>query len=350
MHRPVIAVAAALVFFTRFFAEAQEDAPQKAPPSTVYFAQDYDAMDQLEEKPGVTRRMVDQVVMAATHETDIVRAWRSLVSPNDKVGIKIAATGGHYFATHHGVVDAIAAGLQAAGVSRVIVWDRDADDLAAAGFVSRRGFYEVRSTPTGIGYDRKAPFSAPILGKLIWGDTVFQEKQRKIGKASFEADQLSSISYFSNILTQDVTKIINVPVFSDSPGCGVGGAVYNLTVPNLDNWRRFVQPDGAPSLPDIYADDHIRPKVVINIMDALLAQYAGGPRFNPNYSFALNRIYASKDPVALDANVFRLIQKWRVEARLPSIAKEAEWLSDAEEMGLGNFAEPKITLQQVSAR
>ena len=61
-------------------------------------------------------------------------------------------------------------------------------------------------------------------------------------------------------------------------------------------------------------------------------------------------INASKDPVAIDATAFRLIEKWRKEARLKPIAKLSEWLPDAEEMGLGNFSESRITLEQVSSK
>ena len=352
MHSPLLAALAAFVCLSPLGARAQEVAPQKPPLSTVYFSQDPDAIEEFEEKPSVTRRMVDQLIIAATGQSDTARAWKSLVSPEDRIGIKVAAAGGHYFGSHRGVVDAIVRGLEASGVSRarIIVWDRDAADLTAAGFVNQRGGYDVRSVIPGIGYDVKSPFSAPVLGRLIWGDALFQEKQRRFGKISVEADQLSSTSYFSNVLARDVTKIINVPVLSDEAGCGVAGALYNVTIPNVDNWRRFTQPDGASSIPDLYADDHIRPKVVMTIMDALLAQYAGGPRFNPNYAFSLRTIYASKDPVALDANAFRLIEKWRAEARLRPIAKLSEWLSDAQDMGLGNFAESRITLQQVSSK
>jgi hypothetical protein len=352
VHRPLLAAFAALICLSPFGAKAQQDAPQKPPPSIVYFAHDPNALDEFEENPAVTRRMVDQVVIGVTGQTDIAAAWRSLVTPRDRIGIKVSATGGRDFASHHGIVEAIVKGLEAAGIPRaqVIVWDRDADDLAAARFTSQRGGYKVRSIFPALGYDLKAPFSAPVLGRLIWGDARFQEKQKQFGKVSEEADQLSSTSYFSSVLTRDVTKIINVPVFSDEAGCGVAGALYNLTVPNLDNWRRFTQQDGAASIPDIYADDHIRPKVVINIMDALLAQYAGGPRFNPNYVYSLRTIYASKDPVAIDATVFRLIEKWRKEVRLKSIEKLSAWLPDCEEMGLGNFAESRITLQQVSSK
>jgi uncharacterized protein (DUF362 family) len=192
-------------------------------------------------------------------------------------------------------------------------------------------------------------FTAPVLGKLIWGDALFEEKQSKFGKRTNESDQLSSNSYIANVLSRQITKIINVPVLSDHSGCGVGGAIYNMTIPNIDNWRRFTQSEGeaASGIADLYADEHIGPKVVLNIMDALLAQYAGGPHFNPNYAFAHHTIYASKDPVALDANALRLIEGWRKEAKLPPIGKRAEWLESAEQMGLGHYAESRITLRAV---
>ncbi len=311
-------------------------------------------MSLLEENSVITRRMVDRIVRAATGQNDSVKAWRSLVAPTDRVGIKIAAAGGRYFASHHGIVEAILDGLGQAGVprSRVIIWDREADDLRSAGYLSERGGYQVVSIPPTGGFDRSAQFTAPFLGKLIWGDLLFAEKQGKFGKRFAAADQLSSSSYLATVLSKQVTKVINVPVLSDEAGCGVAGAIYNMTVPNIDNWRRFTQTDsdGASGLLDLYADERIGGKVVLTIMDALIAQYASGPRFNPNYAFPYHTIYASKDALALDSNAFRLIEGWRKEAKLPPIAERAQWLEMGEQMGLGHYAENKILLHPVDAQ
>jgi hypothetical protein len=346
-------VAAAAFLSLPLFAADPAGAPPPPPPptSTIYVSQEAAALNHFEENSVITRRMVDRLVRAATGQTDSGKAWRSLVAPTDRVGIKIAAAGGRYFASHHGIVDAILDGLEQAGIprNRVIIWDREADDLKAAGYISERGGCQVVSVPPVHGFDRAAQFSAPILGKLIWGDLLFQEKQGKLGKKPEQADQLSSTSYLATVLSKQVNKVINVPVLSDEAGCGVAGAIYNMTVPNLDNWRRFTQAegDGASGLLDIYADQRVGGKVILTIMDALLAQYASGPRFNPNYAFPYNTIYASKDALALDANAFRLIEGWRKEAKLTSIARQAEWLKSGEEMGLGHHAESKIILHSV---
>ena len=145
-----------------------------------------------------------------------------------------------------------------------------------------------------------------------------------------------------------MTKIINVPVLSDERSCGVAGAIYNASIPNVDNWRRFMQTEGqiSSSPAEVFADERIGPKCVLHIMDGLVAQYAGGPAFAPNYAFAHQTIYASKDPVALDSVALRELDGWRVPAKLPPLAKRGAWLADAAAMGLGKLPDDH-TLQRV---
>ena len=136
---------------------------------------------------------------------------------------------------------------------------------------------------------------------------------------------------------------------SDSATNGIAGCLYNVTVPNVDNWRRFLQLDASTteSIASLYADEHIAPKVILHIMDALLAQYAGGPGFQPNYAFHHQTLYASRDPVALDAIGLRKLDEWRKPAHLAPIGKRAEWLESAAQLGLGNFAPERIVLVPV---
>lgn len=350
MLRELIAIS--LFGLAEALAPAQQ-APPAPPRSTVFFAQDDQAIEGYDEAPERSRRMVDALLLAVTGQSELGRAWQSLVKPADRVGIKVATAGGHYFSTHRGVVAAVIDGLGRAGIprDRVVVWDRNSSDLRAAGFISNRDGYLVRAIDPPGGFDRDAQIAAPALGKLMWGDLLFQEKQRRTpGKAKEESDQLSSTSHLARLVSRDVTKVINIPVLSDERGCGIAGALYNMTVPNVDNWRRFTRTEGpiGASPADLYADERIGPKVVLHIMDGLIAQYAGGPGFNPNYAFPHQTLYASKDPVALDATALRKIEEWRKLAKLPSLAKAGEWLETASQMGLGNAAEIRITQQPVT--
>src|ERR1700745_3414081 len=137
------------------FAQGQQPLPT---PSVVYAVRDSDAIKDYKTNPPVVHAMVNRLVLAATGQPDLAKAWGSLVSPNDKVGIKISAAGGELFTTHHDVVNAIVDGLVAAGHPResIIVWDRSIDGIKDAGYKPDADGYQVRAIPPPDGYDPKA--------------------------------------------------------------------------------------------------------------------------------------------------------------------------------------------------
>ena len=91
----------------------------------------------------------------------------------------------------------------------------------------------------------------------------------------------------------------------------------------------------------------IRDKVVLTFLDALILQYAGGPFPNPNFSIENFTIFASKDPVAIDATAARLIEEARKANTLPSIKAMTAYLEAASELGLGESAERRIQMVRV---
>ena len=358
--------------------------PQAPARAEVYSIHESSAITEFTAHAGRVRSMVDRLVAAVTGKENASAGWRSLVEPRDVVGIKISATGGSSGATHRAVVEAIIDGLHAAGVptSNILVWDRDADDLRAAGYLDK----EDRSTlPCQVlaiepryGYDPKEVYTAPYLGKLIWGDLLFQgnpvpadeslhdndrvamalnplgvtrqaptpDDARSRTSAALAKENLSNVSHYCTILSRKVTKIVNVPVFCDSYFAGIGGALYNVTIPNVDNWRRLVGPPrfGASAIPELYSDPHLGGKIVLNLTDGLVAQIAGGPDFQPLYARTHATLYASRDAVALDSVVLRLLEGWRAQSHLGALTENAAHVKGAADIGLGNFAADKIDL------
>ncbi len=317
----------------------------------VYRVENGQAIADYEPNPGTVRRMVDDLVMAVTREPTVASAWESLVKPSDIVGIKVCANGAPLFSTHPAVVNAIVAGLMDAGVppQNIVVWDREQNLLKLAGFRSRFGGYRLMWSEGN--YDPKAVITSPISGKLIYGDLLFvskqpdilreeapHDRQEKEKKGPRILDNLSDESHLSSVLTHSVTKVINVPVLSDHFLCGLSGALFNMTIQNLDNWRRLVQDpvNGDPSIPEAYADPRVSDKVVLNIMDGLIALYAGGPMGDANYAIHFGTLYASKDPVALDAIALKMIDQWRIEAQMEPASKIAKYLPTGVTYGLGN--------------
>jgi len=321
--------------------------------SKIFFATDNASLGPGRRVSGaVVQRMVDRLVMRLTEKPTVAEAWRSLVEGKDRIGIKVAAAGGPVSGTNPEVVDAIVAGLSEAGIppSRIIVWDRNLQDLVAAGYRKDGARYQLRWVDPVKGYDLKAQVSAPVLGKLIWGDSGFGSKaESRFVDFLGTGDQLSSKSYYSNILSKEVTKIINVPSLTDSFLTGVNGALANMVLPNLDNWRRFTKPPsyGDPYLAEIYADAMIHDKVVLTIMDGLVLQYAGGPFANPGFLLDHFTLYASRDPVAIDATAARLLDEARGPSKLPGLAPMTSWLDSAHAAGLGNPGENQIELIRV---
>lgn len=326
------------------------------PKSAVFYAMETASLRPGREvNPAVVRRMVDNLVCAVTGKHNAATAWASLVKPADRVGIKVAASGGAVSGTHPAVVDAIAAGLISAGVlpSNIIVWDRNSEDLLAAGFRLKSPLYRLRWTDPAKGYDTKAVVTAPVLGRLIWGDSKFGDRGNgTVVDTLGSGEQLSSTSHWSKILSAEVDKVVNVPSLQDSFHSGVNGALANMALPNLDNWRRFARsPEyGDPYLAEIYADAMIRDKVVLTILDGLVLQYAGGPFPNPGFLLEYNTIFASKDPVAIDATAVRLLDENRAPSKLSPLENMTRWLESASALDLGNFEEGKIDLIRVGVR
>ena len=339
----------ALVYFCAIgsaFAQVPSPSPEK---SLVYAVHDPDAIVGYETNSRAVRAMVDRLVLAVTGQPDVGKAWGSLVAPNDKIGIKISAAGGELFTTHHDVVTAVVEGLVAAGHPRssIIVWDRSLEGTKGAGYKKSDGF-ELKSIPPRDGYDPKATLTAPLLGKLVWGDVDYISDGGKSVPLS-DTENTSSVSHFSRILSSQVTKVINIPVMSNSTTNGIAGCLYNMTIPNIDNWRRFALGTGfgAESVAIIYSNPVISQKVVLNVMDGLMAQYAGGPQSQPNFALHHATLYASKDPVALDSVALKRLDGWRSKENFQPIGRLASYVQTATTVGLGDSDMSRIEVKNV---
>ncbi len=340
----------ALVFFCAISAvegQAQQPTPT---PSVVYAVHNADAIKDYEVNARVVREMVNRLVLAVTGQSDVGRAWASLVSPKDRVGIKSCAAGGELFTTHHAIVNAIVDGLAAAGHPRssIIVWDRSLGGIKEAGYRPSSDGYQLKSIAPHEGYDAKAVLSAPLAGKLVWGDFEYVYNTGEMPLVA-DAEATSNVSHFSKIIANDVDKVINVPVMSVSERNGIAGCIYNMTIPNIDNWRRFAQGSrfGAESLAEIYASQLVAKKVVFNLMDGLLGQYAGGPQPQPNYALHHATLYASRDPVALDAIALKRLEEWRKRGSLRPVGSVAAYIDFASQLGLGNSATNRIEVRNI---
>ena len=106
---------------------------------------------------------------------------------------------------------------------------------------------------------------------------------------------------------------------------------------------------GDSALASVYADDRIGRKVVLTIMDGMVLQYAGGPYPSPVNCVAYSTLFASKDPVAIDATALRLIDEQRLLSKMPKASADGGHVREAESIGLGNAEEKMIRLRRIGA-
>ena len=311
-------------------------------PSRVVIVRDPRAVEFYTPQVDRVTRMIDRAVVALTGAADAAAAWRGLVKPEDVVGIKINSLPGPAMGTRHEVVDVVVESLQRAGVAarNIIIWDRSDENLSAAGWELResgKGPLCMGTLPN-VGWDSRVFYQVPQVGKVIWGDLEFGERE------------ISDRSYYSRLVTERVTKLINIPVLMDNKYVGVSGCLHNIAMGSVDNNRRF-QTENLhydAGISEICARPPLREKLVLNIFDALVGQYAGGPAFQPQATWTPAEIWLSRDPVALDALALEAIDKRRKAARVPVIGDRARHVRFAAEMGVGVAERSKMDIIELS--
>lgn len=245
-------------------------------------------------QPEPVRQLVRTGLTQFTGEKNVSAAWLSLVSTQDIIGIKVFSSPGPASGTRQPVVAALVETLLEAGVPsrQIIVWDRRIEYLRLAGYTDLARKYNIRvAGALDAGLDAKASYPNPLLGRLVYGDFEFGKKGEGIGRNS----------YVSTLLTEEITKIINVTPLLNHNYAGVSGSLYCLALGSVDNVLRFEDSGGlATAVPEIYALPEIADRVVLNVVDALICQYRGEERTLLHYSTTLNQLWFGTDPVALD--------------------------------------------------
>jgi hypothetical protein len=332
-------------------AAAQQNAAHLAL-SPVILVERPDAIQAYTVDPQQVRQMLNHALLVLTSAPDIGTAWTRLgITPRDVVGIKITTAGGPAFCTHPALVQAICDGLQAAGVprSQMIIWDKFQDKMRPAGYALRAASDQqaaIASVVPGNNYDPAVYYQNGMIGNLIWGDYQFN---RSIDSGDFDSSRMQSRSYYTKFVTQICTKLINVPVLSYSERFGIDGCLSGLALGSVDNNRRYLGPPtyGDPAIDEILDQDFIRRKVVVHILDALVAQCAGGPSFNPQFCQSFGALYVGRDPVAIDSLALPRLERMRGQMNLPSVGNTSSYVKSAAVLSLGTTDRRRIQFLRV---
>jgi len=252
--------------------------------------------------------MVDKSMAAITGKADPVEAWRSLFEPADVVGLKVNCLGGFGLSTNVALVGVLTQRLQDAGVpaSNIIVWERSDRELIQGGF-------EINADGPGV---------------RCFGTN---------GQLTAEMSQGQWKGEVSQILADQITALINVPILKDHNLSGIALSLKN-------HYGSFARPsdfhaDGCdPFIADLNTLPLIRQKQRLVVCDATVGCYEGGPTMNPQFLFEPGAILVGTDPVALDYQGWQMIEAARRENDLPpleALGRHPKQLDSAAQRGLG---------------
>ena len=262
----------------------------------------------------IARQMVFTAVQRLTGETDPGRAFGHFVAPGDKVGVKVNCLAGRFSSTSREVAYAVVEGVRRAGVpdANIMVFDQYPWALLQARYLA----------PDLAGAVRTAHHDEVADG--------FTDEFRLVG---------CRVRWAKNFLWCD--KVISVPVIKDHNLTGITCAFKNIACGVIDappHIHRAIH----DVMPRLYASDEVRSRVALIVADASVIQYSNGPKVDLEFRKPLNTVFATTDPVAMDALARDVVEAARAERRLPSILRQSRaprYIDVAAALGLG-VAEP----------
>jgi uncharacterized protein (DUF362 family) len=293
-------------------------------------------------QPGKIPPMIERGLTRLTGKTSLKEAWLSLISTQDTVGVKVLSAPGPTSGTRPAVVEAVVQSLLASGLPprKIVVWDKHLSDLRQAGFFELAERYGVRVAGAAeAGYDETTFYETALLGQLVWGDLEFGRKGDGTGRKS----------YVSKLVTQEMTRIVNITPLLNHNMVGVSGNLWGLAMGSVDNTLRFENDSDrlATAVPEIIALPVLGDRVALNIVDALICQYEGEEHTLLHYSAVLNQLWFSPDPVALDVLALQEIDTQRKAAKASAVKTNLDLYQNAALLEIGVSDPRRIDVTRV---
>jgi len=268
----------------------------------------------------VVRAMMARGMCELTGRSQGSEAWKSLFGPQDVVGIKVNCGGRPDVVSSPEIIVEIIRNLQAVGLKpgQIILYERFQSQLNEVNYAPHlpKGV-EIVAAEKGRGdnqgYDPAVYVEAEFFG---------------------EEDTRSNLM---KLVSQRLTKIINVPNMKDHGASGVTGCLKNIAYGSFSNVARSHMGvgDGSPQAlgnPDagkshtlsfigkLAAAEPLRSRTVLQIMDGLRGVWHGGPFVtDPRFRFYPKQMLFGTDPVAIDRLLLDIIESKRKSEGVVSI-------------------------------
>ncbi|MBA3442392.1 MAG: DUF362 domain-containing protein [Pyrinomonadaceae bacterium] len=248
----------------------------------------------------VVREMMTRGMRELTGERKVIDAWRRFFEPSDIVGIKVNCGGHPWVVSSHDIVAETVRNLTMAGIkpSQIYVYERFQSQLDEVNYAPHlpEGVRIVAAEKANrnvdnLGYDPATYVEADLFG---------------------EEDTRSNLM---RLISQRLTKIINIPNMKDHGATGATGCLKNIAYGSFSNVARTHYRGKSHTLSfvgTLATVEPLRSRTVLQIMDGLRGVWHGGPFARTRrYVFYPKQIMFGTDPVAIDRLLLDIIDDKR---------------------------------------
>jgi uncharacterized protein (DUF362 family) len=250
----------------------------------------------------VNRELVKQMLSSGmktlTGDARREDAWARFISPKDVVGIKVNCSGSPKIYSSPEVVAGIAENLIAAGVParQIYVYERFENQMQS------------------VGYGKYLPAGVNIYAVETSRSSILNYDPKTYVETSFfgEDDTRSNVA---RLVSETLTKIVNVPNLKEHQASGVTGCLKNIAYGNYSNVARshnFEKTHTRTFIGALAAVEPVRSRVVLHIMDGLRGVWHAGPFSDmARFRFYPKQLMFGTDPVAMDRKLIEAIEEKR---------------------------------------
>jgi len=304
--------------------------------------------------PEAVYDMLKSSMLRLTGAKTLKDAWRQFVDDNDIIGLKVNPVAGKMLTTSHAVTQAVVRQLEEAGISRknMVIWDRREMQLHETGY-TEENYPGIKITGTECEDANGGYYTSE--GKL-YSEERIDKNHYFFADIDGEYDDETmpfminggKYSYFTKICTQQVTKIINLPILKNA-GASVTLCMKNLAFGSLSNTGRLHGALWHPTCAYACAFPPLRDKTVLNIVDGLIGCFDGGPGANPQFICEYNTLLVGTDPVAVDRIGHEIVLARRIEEGIQKGDRPGsiQFMELAQELQLGVADINKIEVFEV---
>jgi Domain of unknown function (DUF362) len=246
------------------------------------------------------REMMARGMRALTGAGTTPDAWRRFFEPADRIGIKVNCGGYPHCVSAYEIVAEVVRQLTGIGVpvSQIYLYERFQNQLDEVNYAPHlpEGVQIVAAERANRNVDNSGYDPATYLEADLFG----------------EEDTRSNMM---RLVSQRLTKIINIPNMKDHGATGVTGCLKNIAYGSFSNVARTHQNGKSHTysvVGTLAAIEPLRSRTVLQIMDGLRGVWHGGPfARTTRYVFYPRQIMFGTDPVAIDRLLLDIIEKER---------------------------------------